>query len=288
MSYAEPINILDVDISKFELREPKEQKDEGVGKMFYVYHDNKKLRIYMPDMLAPFGAGPGRTSLTANKYSMGLSFEGMEKDTKLGRQLAKAHAKILEIDQAFSDMIFDNKEIFFKDTKGKKAPSDEMIRSRYKTFVFEKEERPDRIFPALQTPSEKEADKLKLVGEERNTFLKTFKTMGKEYPLLVDKKTDEALHVTTENVTEMIPNGTVVTPILEFAYFWDAKEKVNPVWTFIHGLRVSTSGGAMFDLRKTRINDDEEEVEDIAENAEGSPDEEDMHVEEEEEEEVAA
>ena len=281
MSYGDPINIEDVDISKIELSFPKNQPNETYGRICYIFHNKQKFRVILPEMNAPFGAGPGRTELTANRYSIGLSFDGMNEDSKRGQRLARAHQKIAEIDQRISDMIMERKDVFYKDTtKGKKAVNDEVIRARYKNFLYSSgDDHPDRIFPSLQLPKPQEADKLKLTSEDREQFLKTFKTLGKQYPLLYDEK-GNAVIVTTDNVTDEIPRATRIKPVIEFSYLWFRAGDVgaNPALTFIHGLRCSDISKTTFNIRA----DDDEEMEEqeVEEQVE-----EDELVEEEEEEE---
>ena len=287
---SEPIPIDHIDVDLIEIREPKEQKNADLGLMFYPFYNNKKLRVTLPEMNAPFGAGPGRTEKTKNKYSMGLSFEGLEEDTKRGQRMARAYNKMVEIDNKISDLVLAEKDRFFKDTKetkvkGKIVPgaSDDEIRKRYNSFIHpgKEEKYADRMYPALQLPTAKEADVLKLTGEERAEYLKTFKTMGKDYPLLVDND-GNPIHVTIDNLKDVIPWRTNIKPVLEFAYLWDAGQKeINPVWTFIHGLRTEVSERKLFDIRRGDSDDEDDNMEEtVAEEGEQGADEEDMHVEE--------
>ena len=57
MSHADPIKVENVNINKLELRFPKKESKNPNGSVCYVYHDNAKMRLIMPTMSAPFGAG---------------------------------------------------------------------------------------------------------------------------------------------------------------------------------------------------------------------------------------
>jgi hypothetical protein len=285
ISYSEPTYIDDINVNSLTIVEPEKQKDEAVGKMFYVNHKNVKLRVMLPEMEAPFGAGPGRTSLTANSYSIGLTFKGMDADTKRGRRLARAHEKLKAIDKKIEDLIVENKEKFFKDCRGKKKVDENTIRNdRWKPFVFvnEDENKPkaDRIFPALQLNNVQMAEKEKLTGEDKERYLKTFKTIKKDYPLVVD--VDGTQHfVNTENVTEILPSNVVVKPILELSYLWDkAQEKVSPRWSMIYALRTSNGGAKPIEIHRDSDDEDSDvEMEEDGDDGEASGDAEDMIVE---------
>lgn len=277
---ADPIRIEDVDIEKLSIQVPKKEPDGG-RKIFNVMHNNQRLRIVMPEMKAPFGAGPGRTAETANKFSMGISFEGMndESDKKRARRLRRAHEKAVEIDNKIETLILDMKESFWKDAK-KKGITEETLRSRYKNFVrtHEDENKPDMMYLSLQPRSLKQLREPvlnKMSEEAREDWVRHFKSMP-NYDFLIDDK-GNAIETNIDNISEVVPWGSFVKPVIEFAYLTVVSDNVFPVWTLVHGLLSSTNHAKNFDLRRMDDSDEEdgsrdEDGEEEVEHEEGEDD----------------
>lgn len=249
------ITIEEINVDKLELKPPKTEKVGGVaGKMYHVFHNNVRLRAIMPEMLAPFGAGNSKDY--PDKYSMGISFEGMDEDTPRGRRLKRAHSKAVEIDKKILELIMENKDLLFKDAK-KKGVTNDILRSRYKSFInsYDDEKKADRMYLSLQPRRIKDEDLPKYTEEQRLEITNRFQSMPK-YDLL--KNAEGPLDITKDNVKDMVPWGSRVKPVMEFAYLWVTSDKCYPVWSLVHGLLVSTNAGQHYEIRADDDDDDEE------------------------------
>jgi len=265
MSHADPIKVENVNINKLELRFPKKESKNPNGSVCYVYHDNAKMRLIMPTMSAPFGAGTQKKN--ESKYSMAISFEGMDADTAAGRKLRRAYDKMQQIDDRVRDLMMEHKETLYKDVKDaagtKKDPkkkgsgpiSDELVQLRYESFIKPGKDMPDLMYLSLQTARVPEKDAAKYTEQEKAEMEKRFAGMP-GYDFLVDND-GNAIDITTENVTNIIPWQSRVKPVIELAYCWVMKDKFYPIWSFVHGLLASNVKERSFDIR--REDDDEDE-----------------------------
>jgi hypothetical protein len=259
---SEPISIFDVDINKLTIKPKKETGTKNAnGRMYYVLHNNNKLRVYLPEMSAPFGAG--NSEKFPEKYTMAITFDGMNEDTSRGRRLKKAHTKMVEIDKKISQLLFDNRDTVYKDNKKKIA--DIIIRGRYSSFIHpsDDEEHADKMYITLQRKRVPEKERDKYTEEQRIEYEKRFTCMA-DFGLVITPNGDQ-LDVTTENVRSMIPYGSIIKPCIELCYIFimgNNDQKTYPVWNLIHSLLVSSKSVSNFDLRKTDESDDGEDEED--------------------------
>jgi hypothetical protein len=279
MSRAEPIQVDNVVTKKMELRIPTKESKSTNGTMYHVVHNKVKLRAIMPTMLAPFGAGTQKEN--ANKYSMAISFEGMDDDTPLGNKLKRAHSKMQQIDDRIRELMMENKELFFKDVKdaaGKKDPKkkggvldDNIIQARYNSFLRSKDDMPELMYLAMQTVRIPDKDATKYTEEEKVAMTKRF-TGIPNYDFLVDNDLN-AIDINTDNISDVLPWGSRIKPVIELSYLWVTKDRCYPVWSFVHGLLVSDGKQNVFDIR--RYDDDEDAPRDEDETNERREDDED-------------
>ena len=254
---SDPINIDDINIDCLELSLPKKESGNQMGKMFYILHNKSKLRIILPELSLPYGAG--NSDKFPDKFTMCVSFDGMAADDKRGARLTRAHEKLTKINEKIFQLILDNRTIVFKD---KKKVSDEILASRYKTFIHSDESKPDFMYLSLQKKRVSEKDALKMTEAEKVEHMKHFIALP-EHGFMIDPKGNQ-VNVTTENIKTVIPWGSRVKPVAEFAYIWvpGASQDCYPVWTFVHGLLVSTKAISNFSLLNKDDGDDEEEADD--------------------------
>lgn len=244
---ADPVPLSQIDVNKLELRKPKKENlKNATGKTYHVFHDGVKLKVVLPEMTAPFGAGSSEKF--PNKYTMSLSFQGCN----------KALEKMKAIDDKILDLILAQKaEVFAKDAKDKKkAVSLDVLKARYKSFIVpgdESKKYADRISLSIQTRKAPEGTS----DEERAAIEKEFTTMGGDALLVTPDGTK--IHVNTENIREKIPYGSRVRAVAEFAYLWvlGSSQECYPVWTFVLGKLVSTLPVSTFNI--LNVEDDEED-----------------------------
>lgn len=255
MSYANPINVEDIDIDKIEIRVPKKGGGNAFGNTFHVYHDGVRLRTVLPEMTAPFGGG--NSERFPDIFNLGLSFEGMDVDDKRGRRLARAHEKLVALDEKLKQLMVEKRDILFP--KEKKTTPAVVIQSKYQSFITSPEGRKDIIYFSLQ-PTILSKDKKEKMSESEIAEAKRHFQAIPNYPLLVDN-TGAPIPVNVDNVKEVLPWGCRVKAVVDLAYlFVNLKgDKCNPKWTVGHAMRASTAGVQTFDI--TRDDDDEEEEE---------------------------
>ena len=230
---ATPIEINNVDVNKIRIQKSKGSTHKS-GEMFNVYHDNQRLEIILPEMIAPFGA----KILTdyGCKISFPLSFDGIKGTDSRAKRLAKAHKKLIEIQDKIQSIILANPHEYFND---KKKP--EVYKERIKPFIVSSESKDGKKYDDLfrleiqkRVPGEKDKDKS---AEEIEALKKEFSSkMG--MPLLKNKS-KQVVHVNQDNVTEVLSWGTKIKPVVSFAYLWIMKtgeRPCTPKWYLIHGL----------------------------------------------------
>lgn len=265
---SDPIKITQVNVDKLELQFPKEGATKSSqGFIVYVKHNKQKLRTILPTVIAPYGAGPQRDS--PNKYSMAIGFDEMEDDTPEGRKVKAAHDMLSAINDRIRKLMMDNRELFFKDTT-KKDPktkkllvTEEFLAARYRDYLRQREDQADIMYLGIQTRKVSKKDEGKLTAEDAAEIEKQFVSMSSQHPLLVDNE-GNPIPVDIENIKEVIPWGTRIRPVIELAYLWVTSDKVYPIWTFIHGLRVSAGPSKNFNILKDDDDEDEERMEDAA------------------------
>src|SRR6478609_3834974 len=259
---SDPIKITQVNVDKLELQFPKDGASKNSqGQYVKVRHNKQNLRVVLPTVLAPYGAGLQKD--TVNKYSMAIGFDETENDDSDGRKVKAAYNMLVAINDRIRQLMMDNRDSFFKDASKKdpkkKTPilSDELLAARYKDFLRPREEQADMMYVAIQTrkPNRKNMDKL--TAEEIAELGKQFVSLSDDYPLLVDNE-GTPIEVNVENLKDVIPWGTRIRPVIELAYLWVTSEKVYPVWTFVHGLRVSSGPSKSFNILKDDDSDDEQ------------------------------
>lgn len=281
-NYTEIIKIKDVDVSKLELQFPKEGSlKKNKGMFVYVKHKKQKLTVVLPVVTAPYGAGPQKDS--DGKFSMGITFDEQDENTKEGKKVKKAYEKLVAINDRCRELMLEHKDSFFSPPKKKdKEISPEiahkMTAAKYADFLRSRDEQSDIMYVALQKRRIKDDEQHKYSQEEIAQIEKEFISLPRR-PLLVDNN-GEPLPINVDNLKEVIPFGTKIKPVIEFAYLWSTEEKVYPVWTLVHGGRISTGVSGTFDILKD--DDDEEEEEDEEEGMEIDGEEEE-EIEEEEE-----
>ena len=120
-----PVPILKIDINKLSLRKPKKENTKNAtGKCFHLFHGEDKLRIHLPEMTAPFGAG--NSEKFPEKYTLSLSFEGRKQTLD----------KMRAIDEKVQELILTLRaELFPKDAKAKKPVPLDVVKARYKSFI---------------------------------------------------------------------------------------------------------------------------------------------------------
>ncbi len=244
---ANPIPILKVDVSKLSLRKPKKENTKNAtGKAWHLYHGEQKLKVVLPEMTAPFGAG--NSEKFPEKYTLSISFEGCKKTLE----------RMKAIDDKVFELILDQKaELFPKDAKAKKgAVTIEVIKNRYKSFIQTGDETKnyaDRINLSVQRKVAPDGTP----DEEKLTIEKDFKSLDNG-PLLI-RPDGTQIPVNTENIRENIPFGSRIKAVAEFAYLWvlGSSQECYPVWTFVQGLLVSTAAVSTFSILNK---DDDEEV----------------------------
>jgi len=269
MSYSDPIKVSEVQIDKIDLQFPKEGATKnGNGMFVYPKHNKQKLRIILPTLTAPYGAGPQKDS--PKKFSMAIAFDGMENGDKNGRSVKEAYDVLTAIDNRMRELMMEKRELFFKDaTKvdGAKKDakkkgvglSDELLAIRYKDFIRSRDEQSDIMYLGLQTrkASKKDIEDKKFTADEIAQLEREFVSLP-GYPLLIDSE-GHPIPVNVDNIKDVIPWNTRIKPVIEFAYLWVTSEKVHPIWTFVHGARKSTGVSKGFNILKD--DDDEEEEE---------------------------
>jgi hypothetical protein len=119
----------DFDISKVSFGDVR-VLDNG-GKVVYVSYNKAPLIVQTPEMSAPFGLqnwqNPG-DSKPSNKYTMDLSFKGMD-----GRKTLKAfHDMLNDLDNKLIEDGFKNQQSWFK---GKKLASTDVVEALYTRMV---------------------------------------------------------------------------------------------------------------------------------------------------------
>jgi hypothetical protein len=239
-----PTPILKIDVNKLELRKPKKENTKNAtGKAFHVYHGPDKLKVVLPEMTAPFGAG--NSEKFPEKFALSLSFEGCKKTLE----------KMKAIDEKIQELILEKKaEIFPKDLKSKKPVPLDVLKSRYKPFIQagdESKNYADRINLSVQRKTAPEGTP----EEEKAQIEKEFRTMDAH--LLVHPD-GTPIHVNTDNIRECIPFGSRIKAVAEFAYLWvlGSSQECYPVWTFVLGKLVSTAAKSTYDI----LNDEDDEV----------------------------
>jgi hypothetical protein len=268
MSSDDPIvKVQNIDVNQLELQFPKGESTNKNGFFVHVRHNKFRVRTLLPDLKAPYGAGPQK-DLAKNgeqKYSMGICFDGMETDSKLGIKIGNAHAALERIQDKLKELMIEHREAFFKDAKPKskkeKPLSDEVLEARFKSFLRIREDRSDIMYLSIQRRRVKKEDEDKLTPEEKSAITRQFSSLA-GYPLLVDKD-GHVLEVDTDNIKDVIPWGSVIRPIIELAYLWvsTANLTVQPVWTFIHGARISTGPQKTFDILRADTDSEGEDEE---------------------------
>lgn len=264
MSFSDPIKYTDVDINKLELQFPKEGgAAKANGQFIYVKHQKQKLRVLCPTLTAPYGAG--RQKENQSKFSMAVAFDGSDKDedslTPMEKKAVACHKVLTAISNRIKQLMMDNRELFFKDAKKdpkkKSNLSDELLAARYKDFMRQRDEQSDMMYLGIQTRKVSDKDKKdgKYTADEIADLEKRFVSLP-NYPLLVDNE-GNPVDITVDNISEVIPYGSQVRPVMELAYLWVTSEKVYPIWTFVHGLRVSTGPSKSFNI----LNEDDDEEE---------------------------
>lgn len=287
-----PTKIHKINVDELEIRPaPAKDKKTTAGGMFHVYHGKYKLRVMLPVLKAIFGASenpqfPGKVKmpLSFEKFSEeGLDGEKLKEVKKHNREIEKAHQKMLEIDNKISELIFEQKEVFFKDCK-KKGMTDDVIRARYQTFIKSDDEgnRADQIAVQLQRKSENDSDYKKLEEDRKSDYLNQFRSM-KDFDLFITPD-GERVDINYENVSEKIPWGSEVKCVLDLSYIWNTGDKCTVTWAHVHGILVATSPRKSFNILDE---DDEEEDEDM-ENDDEDANEGSEEMEEDEEENAAS
>ena len=218
------------------------------GKHYYLNHDGVKLKVVLPEMLAPFGAGSSKKF--PDKYNMSLS---------LTRQ---AQDKLRAIDDKLLDLILAMKaDVFAKDAKDKKKNvSIDVLKSRYKSFIVPGDETKgysDRINLVIQTRSGKALDELP--EEDKARAKQQFVALSNNTLLYAPDGT--TIQTTTENIRDAIPFGSRVRAVAEFAYLWvpSSSQECYPIWTFVQGILMSSAPKSTFNL--LNVYDDEDLLE---------------------------
>ncbi len=260
-----PISIEDIDVNKLDIRPPKKEGSSKFGLKFHVFHDNARVRIVLPEMIAPFGGGASKDY--PDSYNVGLSFEGMDQEDRRGERLRRAHAKFTEINDKLRELMIQKKDMIFpKD--GKKKVENSVLASRYQNFIRSSETRPDLIYFRLQNRMIKDEDKAKMSDEEKELASKQFQPMLGFPHLLIDND-KKPIDITTENVRDVLPYGSRIKAIVELAYLWAKTDKLNPIWVLGTARRISTVNAQNFEIeRDSDAEEEEEEVEEENEDAE--------------------
>ena len=252
---ADPINIDKVDVAFLELVVPKKESSQN-GRMFYVLHKGAKLRVVLPELNLPFGAGSSEKF--PDKYTMCVAFDGVNEETTRGQRTARALAKLKEINQRVAELIMTNRELVFKD---KKKLSEEVLANRYKGFINESADASDKMYLSMQRKKPMDRDSAKMTDEEKLAVSKNFVSLP-GFDFMVDK-TGTPVSITTDNIKTVIPWGSVVKPVIEFAYLWvlGSSQDCFPVWTMVHGLLVASKPVSTFNI----LDDGDEMAEDEVE-----------------------
>ena len=271
----DPINIERVDISQIDLVVPKKESNSN-GRMFYVLHKGAKLRIVLPELSTPFGAGSSEKF--PDKYTMCVSFDGVKNDTPRGQRTARALTKLHAINERIAQLVLEKKALVFKD---KKPVSDEILNSRYKGFINESTDNPDRMYISLQRKKVMDRDSVKMTEDEKLAVSKNFVSLP-GFDFMVDKF-GKSVNINTDNIKTVIPWGSVVKPVIEFAYLWvlGSSQDCFPVWTLVHGLLVSSKPIPTFKITMDDNGEDEEMGEELgSQDSERSEDDMDEYEEE--------
>ncbi|KAJ3384540.1 hypothetical protein HDU80_000909 [Chytriomyces hyalinus] len=240
MNFIDPINIDEIDVSKIDIVLPKKESNQN-GRMFYVTYDRNKLRVILPELTAPFGAG--NSEKYPDKYSMCLAFDGAEEASARGQRLQRANLKMRAINERVLQLVLEKRDIIFKD---KKKVSDEILVNRYKPFVISDDDKPDRMYLTLQR--KKVTDAFKWTEAERVEQGKQFVSLN-GYSFLIDRTGNE-ISVNSDNIRTVIPWGSRIKPVIEFAYLWvlGSSQDCFPVWTYVHGLLTTSQQANSFSL----------------------------------------
>ncbi|KAJ3230662.1 hypothetical protein HDU81_004322 [Chytriomyces hyalinus] len=271
---SEPINIDDVDVNLLELVLPKKESSQN-GRMFYIYHNGKKLRVILPTLVLPYGAGSSEKF--PDKFTMCASFEGMEKtDEKQGQRLKRANDKLKAINDKICQLIMDKKDTVFKD---KKKVTNEILVNRYKPFIVTEDGNPDKMYFKLQQKRVNEKDAIKMTESQKAEHMKQFVGLP-EHGFLIDAKQNQ-VQVNTDTIRNVIPWGSRIKPVIEFAYLWvsGANQDCFPVWTFIHGMLVSTASLNNFALKADESDEENDENDENEENDDNEEDDSEMDTE---------
>lgn len=184
MSNTPIIKIQKVDVKNLELQFPKGESSNKNGFYVHVRHNKTKIRAMLPDVIAPYGAGPQKDYGGELKYSMGICFDGMETDDANGRKIKSAYGSLEAIQERLKGLMFENKEAFFADAgkpkkKGEKPVSDDVLESRYQNFLRPREDRTDIMYVSLQRQRIKKEEEDKLTLEEKEARYQTIFVLAK-------------------------------------------------------------------------------------------------------------
>ena len=175
---------------------------ENGGKVVYVSYDKAPLVLQTPEMAAPFGMSKWSNEGGRDKYTLDLSFKGMDR-----RAGVQSFFSVLEtLDSKLVEDGFKNQQTWFK---GKKMNSPEVVE-------------------ALYTPLIKHA-KDKNTGEVTDKYPPTFKMTvpskdGKFICEVYDDKRNQL------DLSTVDTKGARVTAIIQFMGLWMAGGKFGSSW----------------------------------------------------------
>lgn len=229
----------DFDVSKISYNDVR-SLDNG-GKVVFVSYNKAPLVLQTPEMSAPFGLSKWAEDNRDDKYTLDLSFRGMESRPSLA-----AFYDVLDtLDKKLVADGFANQQTWFK---GKKYNSVEVLEALYT--------------PLVKLPKDKNT------GEVTNKYPATFKI---KVPFKDGKFTCEVFDNNRQLVDlNTIPTkGARVAAIIQFMGLWFAGGKFGSSWKVIQ-MKVSPNaritGYAFADDPNDKVEDD------LEDHAEGSHD----------------
>lgn len=189
--------------SKLEYSDLKAMGTTGAKQMYLNYNGGKSIVLHTPKMRLPYGVGKFEEPGKAPKYSLDMSFGGMDDDPKI---------------KAFYDAIHSIDEKIIADTK-----KNSLAWLRKKTVS-------EDVARTLYTPSVKRA-KDKETGEVTDKYPPTFKA---KIPFWEDKFTCSVFdHTRTKlegDFTDKISKGQSVVAIIKCGGVWFSGGKYGVSW----------------------------------------------------------
>ena len=240
-----PVNIKDVNVDLIDIR-PAKTLNTKTGLKFNVFYDDKRFRLTLPEMIAPFGGGESRNY--PGSYSIGVSFEGMHGSDARAQRLRRAHDKMWAINNKIRELMFQKKDIIFpKDANKNIDPV--LYGARFSDFIHTYDNgRADMMYIKLQTKFINDEDRSRMTADQLEQASKEFQHIrGADETLMVDND-GKPVQVTKDNVAQVIPFGSKVKIIVDFAYIKAKPDKMNLALTVGAIRRISTGDMEKYDI----------------------------------------